>query len=42
MRGYAYDRKSHAGTLDTAPDRADAMGWIIVSMENDWKTVFPD
>jgi hypothetical protein len=28
--------------LDTAVDRADAMGWIIVSMENDWKTVFPD
>jgi len=36
------DRKSHVGTLDTALDRADAMGWIIVTMENDWKAVFPD
>jgi hypothetical protein len=30
------------GGLDTAVDRADAMGWMIVSMENDWKTVLPD
>ena len=36
------DRKSHVGTLDLALDRADTMGWIIVTMENDWKTVFPD
>ncbi len=41
-REYSYDRKSHVGTLDTALDRADAMGWIIVSMKNDWKTVFTD
>jgi len=41
-REYAYDRKSHVGTLDTALDQADANGWIIVSMKNDWKTVFPD
>ncbi len=40
-REYAYDRKSHVGTLDHALDRADAMGWIIVSMKDDWKTVFP-
>jgi phosphoglycolate phosphatase-like HAD superfamily hydrolase len=39
---YAYDRKSHVGTLDIALDQADANGWIIVSMKNDWKTVFPD
>ncbi len=41
-REYAYDRKSHVGTLDTALDRADAMGWIIVDMKNDWTSVFPE
>ena len=41
-REYAYDRKSHVGTLDVALDQAGANGWIIVSMKNDWKTVFPD
>jgi phosphoserine phosphatase len=41
-REYAYDRKSHVGTLEKALDRADAMGWIIVDMKKDWKKVFPD
>jgi hypothetical protein len=41
-REYAYDRKSHVGTLDRALDQADAMGWIIVDMKEDWKEVFPD
>ena len=41
-REYAYDRKSHVGTLDKALDQADASGWIIVDMKNDWKQVFPD
>jgi len=41
-REYAYDRKSHVGTLDAGLDRADAMGWIIVDMEKDWNRVFPD
>jgi phosphoglycolate phosphatase-like HAD superfamily hydrolase len=40
-REYAYDRKSHVGTLDKALDQADAMGWIIVDMKRDWKKVFP-
>jgi len=40
-REYAYDRKSHVGTLDKALDQADANDWIIVDMKNDWKTVFP-
>ncbi len=39
-REYAYDRKSHVGTLDKALDQADAMGWIIVDMKKDWKTIF--
>jgi hypothetical protein len=40
-REYAYDRKSHVGTLDKALDQADANGWIIVSMKDDWRKVFP-
>ncbi len=38
-REHAYDRKSHVGTLDKALDQADAKGWIIVDMKNDWKEV---
>ena len=40
-REYAYDRKSHVGTLDKALDQADAEGWIIVDMKKDWKKIFP-
>jgi phosphoglycolate phosphatase-like HAD superfamily hydrolase len=40
-REYAYDRKSHVGTLDKALDIAAANGWIIVDMKKDWKAVFP-
>jgi len=40
-REYAYDRKSHVGTLDKALDQADANGWVIVDMKKDWKAVFP-
>jgi phosphoglycolate phosphatase-like HAD superfamily hydrolase len=40
-REYAYDRKSHVGTLDKALDQADANGWIIVDMKNDWRKIFP-
>ncbi len=40
-REFAYDRKSHVGKLDKALDQADANGWIIVDMKNDWKEVFP-
>ena len=40
-REYAYDRKSHVGTLDKALDRAAAEGWIIVDMKKDWMKVFP-
>lgn len=39
-REYAYDRKSHVGTLDKALDQAAAKGWIIVDMKKDWKSVF--
>ena len=40
-REFAYDRKSHVGTLDKALDQADAKGWIIVDMKNDWKSILP-
>ena len=40
-REFAYDRKSHVGTLDKALDLAAANGWIIVDMKKDWKQVFP-
>jgi phosphoglycolate phosphatase-like HAD superfamily hydrolase len=41
VREYGYDRKSHVGTLDKALDQAGANGWIIVSMKDDWNTIFP-
>jgi phosphoserine phosphatase len=40
-REYAYDRKSHVGTLDKVLDQADSKGWIIVDMKNDWNKIFP-
>ena len=40
-REFAYDRKSAMGRLDKALDEATAKGWTVVSMKNDWKTIFP-
>jgi phosphoglycolate phosphatase-like HAD superfamily hydrolase len=40
-REYAYDRDSHVGRLDKALDEAKSRGWIVVSMKDDWKTIFP-
>jgi 2C-methyl-D-erythritol 2,4-cyclodiphosphate synthase len=40
QREFAYDRKSHIGTLDKAWDEAKAKGWTVVSMKNDWKKIF--
>jgi phosphoglycolate phosphatase-like HAD superfamily hydrolase len=39
-REYAYDRDSAVGKLDKALDAASDEGWVVVSMKNDWKTVF--
>jgi hydroxymethylpyrimidine pyrophosphatase-like HAD family hydrolase len=39
-REFAYDRKSHIGTLDKAWDEAKAKGWTVVSMKNDWRKIF--
>ncbi len=40
-REYAYDRTSHIGKLDKGLDEAAAKGWTVVSMKDDWKTIFP-
>jgi hypothetical protein len=39
-REYAYDRKSRVGRLDLAWDEAVKQGWLVVSMKQDFKTVF--
>jgi phosphoglycolate phosphatase-like HAD superfamily hydrolase len=40
-REWAYDRKSHIGTLNKALDEAQEKGWTVVDMKKDWKRVFP-
>jgi phosphoglycolate phosphatase-like HAD superfamily hydrolase len=40
-REWAYDRESHVGKLDKGLDEAKAKGWTVVSMKDDWKTIFP-
>jgi hydroxymethylpyrimidine pyrophosphatase-like HAD family hydrolase len=40
-REYAYDRKSQIGKLDKGLDEAKVKGWPLISMKNDWKTIFP-
>jgi len=39
-REWAYDRESHIGKLDKGLDEAKAKGWTVVSMKDDWKTIF--
>ena len=41
-REWAYDRNSHIGKLARGLDEAPQRGWTVVSMKNDWKTVFPE
>jgi hypothetical protein len=41
IREWAYDRASSIGRLDKAFDAAQAEGWTVVDMKNDWKTIFP-
>jgi phosphoglycolate phosphatase-like HAD superfamily hydrolase len=40
-REWAYDRTSSIGRLDKALDEAQAKGWTVVNMKQDWKTIFP-
>jgi hypothetical protein len=39
-REYAYDRQSKVGRLDKALDEANAKGWIVADMKQDWKKIF--
>jgi hypothetical protein len=39
-REWAYDRQSHIGKLDKGLDEAQAKGWTVVDMKNDWKRIF--
>jgi phosphoserine phosphatase len=41
-REFAYDRDSQIGRLDKALDAARSEGWVVVSMKDDWQTVFPE
>ena len=40
-REYAYDRASSIGHLDKALDEAAVRNWVVVSMQKDFKRVFP-
>jgi len=40
VREFAYDRSS-MGKPDRGFDEALKRGWTVVSMKNDWKTIFP-
>jgi phosphoserine phosphatase len=39
-REFAYDRESHIGRLARALDEAPARGWDVISMRDDWATIF--
>ncbi len=39
-REWAYDRQSPVGALDKGLDEANAKGWTVVSMKDDWRIVF--
>ena len=39
-REYAYDRNSPIGRLARGLDEAAQRGWTLVSMKNDWRTVY--
>ncbi|MCE9625918.1 MAG: haloacid dehalogenase-like hydrolase [Deltaproteobacteria bacterium] len=40
-REFAYDRDSPIGTLNKAWDEAGSRGWLVVSMKQDWKKIYP-
>lgn len=40
-REWAYNRQSTIGKLDQGLDEAKTKDWTIVSMKDDWKTIFP-
>jgi phosphoglycolate phosphatase-like HAD superfamily hydrolase len=40
-REFGYDRHAQVGRLDKGLDEANAKGWTVVSMKDDWKAVYP-
>jgi phosphoglycolate phosphatase-like HAD superfamily hydrolase len=40
-REFAYDREGHIGVLNQGLDEAEARGWVVVSMKDDWSRIFP-
>ena len=40
-REWAYDRESHVGRLDQALVKAKQYSWTVVSMKDDWKSIYP-
>ena len=40
IREFAYDQGA-IGQLDKALDEANAKGWTVVDMRNDWRRIFP-
>jgi len=40
-REYAYDRKTPFGRLARGLDEGPKRGWTIVSMKDDWRTIYP-
>ena len=41
-REWAYDRASHIGRLDAALTEATAKGWTVVSIKDNWRTIYPE
>jgi phosphoserine phosphatase len=41
VREFAYDRDDTLQTFSAGWDEAIARGWIVVSMKNDWKAIYP-
>jgi hypothetical protein len=41
-REFAYDREGHVGVLNQGLDEAEARGWLVIDMAEDWEQVWPD
>jgi hypothetical protein len=40
QREWAYDRDAHVGKLEKGLQEAKRSGWTVVSMKDDWKTIY--
>jgi phosphoglycolate phosphatase-like HAD superfamily hydrolase len=41
-REFAYDRDGHIGVLSQGLDEADARGWLVIDMAEDWEQVWSE